>query len=76
MYSNNVILVNVLEVLQVIHLCLVSLSQLLLNHWRRFLLTGGGTGVWGQSFWSGGRSPPEAEKKLHFDNTKPLYFFT
>jgi len=34
------------------------------RQWRRFLLNGGWTGVQGQS-------PPEAEKKLNFDNTKP-----
>jgi len=32
------------------------------------------SGVQGQSPWSGDQrgSPPEAEKKLNFDNTKPL----
>jgi len=48
--------------------------------WRRFLLNGGGSGA-GPPAGSRGRapgqgaeghSPPEAEKKLNFDNTKPL----
>jgi len=39
----------------------------------RFLLNGGGTGVWEQSPQRGpGAEPPKAEKKLNFDNTKPL----
>jgi len=36
---------------------------------------GAPSGVQGQSPWSGGQrdiAPPEAEKKLNLDNTKPL----
>jgi len=38
----------------------------MITQWRRFLPNGAGTGV------MGAYSPPEAEKKLNFDNTKPL----
>jgi len=52
----------------------------LLYQWRRFLLNGGGRGRSPQRGpgaqplvrGSEGHSPPEAEKKLTSDNTKPL----
>ena len=48
--------------------------------WRRFLLNGGGRGAEPPAGsrdralvrGSEGHSPPEAEKNLNFDNTKPL----
>jgi len=44
------------------------------KQWRRFLLNGGETGVQGQNPGqkARGRSPPEVEKKLNFDNIKPF----
>jgi len=46
-----------------------------IGQWRRFLLNGGGRGSRDRAPGQGvgeGRSPPEAEKKLNFDNTKPF----
>jgi len=42
------------------------------EQWRRFLMNSGGRGSGGRAPGQGGVAPPEAEKKLNFDNAKPL----